>query len=291
VSTADANIVGGAHAADFARRSSSSAGYPSGLERVVESTKDGFDGRGAGGLLKWEAEGVTLYCGDSREVLPLIAGVDAVVTDPPYKREFIELYAPVFAACDRAMKESALCVAMCGQAFLPQVVASFPAAWEYIWTGCYMVNGARVPIWPRGISAGWKPLFIYGKGGKKGLKPWKMDVVNPVDGWAEAMSHHEWGQDVGGFAKILLRFDIEGTVLDPFMGSGTTGIACIRTGRKFVGIERDPKHFETAVQRIRVALEECASELPMGGMVGERQQALELEPSQTDNVRISDDAT
>ena len=40
------------------------------------------------------------------------------------------------------------------------------------------------------------------------------------------------------------------TVLDPYMGSGTTGIACIRTGRKFIGIEKDPKHFQTAVERI-----------------------------------------
>ena len=44
------------------------------------------------------------------------------------------------------------------------------------------------------------------------------------------------------------------TVLDPYMGSGSTGIAAIRTGRKFIGIERDPKHFETAVQRIRAEL-------------------------------------
>lgn len=41
------------------------------------------------------------------------------------------------------------------------------------------------------------------------------------------------------------------TVLDPYMGSGTTGIACIRTGRKFIGIEKDPVHFQTAVERIR----------------------------------------
>jgi len=40
------------------------------------------------------------------------------------------------------------------------------------------------------------------------------------------------------------------TVLDPFMGSGTTGIACIRTGRNFIGIEKDPKHFATACDRI-----------------------------------------
>jgi len=41
------------------------------------------------------------------------------------------------------------------------------------------------------------------------------------------------------------------TVLDPFMGSGSTAIACIRTGRPFIGVERDLDHFNTAVERIR----------------------------------------
>jgi DNA modification methylase len=40
-------------------------------------------------------------------------------------------------------------------------------------------------------------------------------------------------------------------VLDPFMGSGTTGIAAIRTGRRFVGIEKDPVHYATALDRIQ----------------------------------------
>ena len=44
------------------------------------------------------------------------------------------------------------------------------------------------------------------------------------------------------------------TVLDPYMGSGTTAIACIRTGRRFIGIEIDPVHFATAVKRVRAEL-------------------------------------
>jgi DNA modification methylase len=44
------------------------------------------------------------------------------------------------------------------------------------------------------------------------------------------------------------------TVIDPFMGSGTTGVACIRTGRNFIGIEKDPEHFETARKRIEAEL-------------------------------------
>jgi DNA modification methylase len=42
-----------------------------------------------------------------------------------------------------------------------------------------------------------------------------------------------------------------GTVLDPYMGSGTTGVACIRTGRNFIGVEKDEKYFEIAAERIR----------------------------------------
>jgi DNA modification methylase len=44
-----------------------------------------------------------------------------------------------------------------------------------------------------------------------------------------------------------------GTILDPFMGSGTTGVACVKLGRKFIGIEIDPGYFETACKRIEDA--------------------------------------
>ena len=51
----------------------------------------------------------------------------------------------------------------------------------------------------------------------------------------------------------LMRWCLEktlGVAADPFMGSGTTGVACVRTGRHFYGIEKDPKYFEIAKQRI-----------------------------------------
>lgn len=51
------------------------------------------------------------------------------------------------------------------------------------------------------------------------------------------------------------KIPLSATVLDPFMGSGTTGIACIRSGRKFIGIEKDAKYFEIAKERIRKELQ------------------------------------
>ena len=44
-----------------------------------------------------------------------------------------------------------------------------------------------------------------------------------------------------------------GVVLDPFMGSGTTGVACVQSGRKFIGIEIEPKYFDIACRRIEAA--------------------------------------
>ena len=53
------------------------------------------------------------------------------------------------------------------------------------------------------------------------------------------------------------------TILDPFMGSGTTGVACIQTGRRFIGIEKEPKYFDIAVQRIQKALKEEREKLQL----------------------------
>ena len=53
-----------------------------------------------------------------------------------------------------------------------------------------------------------------------------------------------WCLDVAKMAK-------GSTVCDPYMGSGTTGIACLRTGRNFIGVEKDERYFEIAVERIR----------------------------------------
>ena len=51
---------------------------------------------------------------------------------------------------------------------------------------------------------------------------------------------------------ILLTTNIGDTILDPFMGSGTTGVACVQTGRNFIGIEIDPTYFEIAKKRINI---------------------------------------
>jgi DNA modification methylase len=126
------------------------------------------------------------------------------------------------------------------------------AGWNYCWCGNFVMPHANAPIWPRGISTGWKPLLIYGKERLK-FKHWKYDVISPNSTTAQDKANHHWGQSVGQFSTLINRFDIEGTVLDPFMGSGTTGVACIKTGRNFIGIEIDATHYATAQRRMEDA--------------------------------------
>lgn len=61
---------------------------------------------------------------------------------------------------------------------------------------------------------------------------------------------------------LVEKWTSEGEVIfDPFMGSGTTGIACIRKGRQFIGIEREQKYFDIAINRCRIAWQLKCSEL------------------------------
>jgi hypothetical protein len=191
----------------------------------------------------------TLYLGDCLEILPALSGVNVVITDPPYPREYLKLYKPCWEAADICMVDGAVCFAMVGQMYLPEVFKSFPDRWEYIWTGCFEQRQQNGTIWPRGISTGWKPMLIYGKGFKK-FKPWKYDVIGCSGNYQKPKELHEWGQADDQFRLLAERFEVSGTVLDPFMGSATTGVVCLNLGMKFIGVEIDERSFDVSCERL-----------------------------------------
>ena len=80
--------------------------------------------------------------------------------------------------------------------------------------------------------------------------PWPGYISQPV---IQADKYHMTGKPTGVMAKLVQCVRPGGTVLDPFMGSGTTGVACVRTGRRFIGIEIDPGYFAIAQRRIAEA--------------------------------------
>ena len=73
--------------------------------------------------------------------------------------------------------------------------------------------------------------------------------------WASRGRKHPNEKPVSLVAQLVTKAP-PGIICDPFMGSGTTGLACLRLKRDFIGIEKDPAHFATALERMRSEVEE-----------------------------------
>ena len=199
---------------------------------------------------------VMLYLGDCRELQDSIFGVDAVVSDPPYGMNY-DTNSTRFSSDRGGNKADWGGIMGDNEPFDPQPWIEYPK--------CVLFGSnhyaERLPI---GTTLVWIKRFddafgsflsdaelAWMKGGhgvycKRGPMPQSIATnrVHPSQKPVELMA---WCMDK---AKVP-----EGaTVLDPYMGSGTTGIACLRTGRRFVGIEKDPTHYATALERIKTEL-------------------------------------
>lgn len=194
----------------------------------------------------------TLMLGDCLEILPTLGKVDAVVTDPPYGIGFdyesyddtLENWLALVPAAIRASKEIA-----------PFVVSP-----------CCSIQ--RLDWWYRELRPDW--LIAWYQAGaparrsKIGFNTWQALVCFGRP--SVAMHDHFTTTDTptpnghtcpkpDGYATWLCTRAAPhgGTVVDPFMGSGTTGVACVKYGRKFIGIEIEPRYFDIACRRIEEA--------------------------------------
>ena len=187
----------------------------------------------------------TLYRGDCLEILPTLAAgsVDAVVTDPPYGIGYAEWDLAVpnldWLVDARRLARSVLVTPRTGQ------------LWEYPkadWVLCWFRPGS-VQRTPTGKFSHWEPVLVYGE-----HRLWCDAKQFPADTGASGINH-PCPKPVA-----LMKWLVEGytdpgeVVADPFMGSGTTGVACGHLRRKFIGIEIDPGYFDIACKRIEDAM-------------------------------------
>ena len=205
----------------------------------------------------WECEGVRLYCGDCLEILPqLPAGcIDAVVTDPPYGIAQTSNHGASWAGKRIAGDESV--------ASRDAVLALFPNAPFAVFGTWKRRTPARTRaalVWDKGPAFGmgdlslpwkasWETIFVGGKGwqGHRGEGVLRGHLVVS---WESAGRTHPMEKPVSLIRALIDKLPAPLSILDPFMGSGTTGVACVQTGREFVGIEIDPRYFDIAVTRI-----------------------------------------
>ena len=183
----------------------------------------------------------TLYLGDCLEIMPTLPKVDAVITDPPYGVRF--------AAWDLQIDNSWLPIARSIAATV--VLTTAPTTlWDYPrpdWLGAYSRQGATTRNALGGFCH-WTPVLIYGAASVPVDFHRSNDKRAHLQAVADGRDGHPSPKPIE-IMEWLCGFS-SGLVVDPFMGSGTTGVACANLGRKFIGIEIEPKYFDIACERI-----------------------------------------
>lgn len=188
---------------------------------------------------------VDIRLGDFREVLADLENVDAIITDPPYPKEYLPLLSDLATWADKVLAPDGVLAVLMGQFWLPEVYRLLDGGRPYRWTACYLTPGGGYVAHDRRVQTNWKPVLIYGGG------PRLADVIRSEGTDAAAKSLHKWGQDYNAFHTLVERLTERGqTVVDPFMGSGTTLLAAHALGRHAIGCDIDPRHVETAKARL-----------------------------------------
>lgn len=210
----------------------------------------------------------TLWLADCMEVLPTLGKVDAVITDPPYgintKSDGSGKLSPWGDMCNSAYWYAAWFAACKDR------LEHYGCMWTCLnWRSLVTFQKAACDIsWPIESLMVWDKQWI-GPGGQKGLRP-SYELValfaNPDfaiknRGLPDVQqfpvgSHKPNGHPAEkpvALMDFLVKHSGGGTVADCFMGSGTTGVAALAAGQKFIGIEQDEKWFDIACRRIEQA--------------------------------------
>lgn len=217
-----------------------------------------------------------LYLGDCMEILPTLAKVDAVITDPPYSERTHAGHDSCkglgVAGEDRrelgyAALSAADVVVLAGE------YARICSGWTVWMTDHTLAHWIEVALRQKGRYV-FSPLPYYAPGSRVRLSG---DGPSSWTDWivvSRTAAQVRWGTLPGGYLSgpgwndkarmggkptalmeaLVSDYSRAGqTVLDSHMGAGTTGVACMRTGRKFIGIEVDAEAFELSCRRIEQA--------------------------------------
>jgi len=195
-----------------------------------------------------------LYEGDCLEVMKCLEPVDAVVTDPPYGVNF---------SCGWENKFRAVKINNDNDTLVRDLVIEWLGDRPSLMFGSWKTEKPKstkmVLIWDKGtvgmgdLSLPWFPgteeIYVIGNG-------WNGTRTRSVLSHYVRNEFHPTEKPVSLICELLTKCQKSWTILDPFMGSGTTGVACVKLGRRFIGIELDPDYFDIACERIRKAYDQ-----------------------------------
>lgn len=199
----------------------------------------------------YENRGITIYHGDNREILPQLPGVDLILTDPPYGvgEKYISfedteenVYCVVSKIMPIAISKAKRILLTCG-------ITNIHLYPKPDWILCWH-NPAGAGRNPWGFTC-WQPILAYGSdpylAAQKGSRP---DVITHNE--VAEMWGHPCSKPINFWKKLMHRGSCNetDTIIDPFLGSGTTLRAAKDLGRRAIGIEIEEKYCEIAAKRL-----------------------------------------
>lgn len=220
----------------------------------------------------------TLYLGDALEIVPTLVGVDHVISDPPYEDELHKAIGRIRRKDGREMCQDLGFTGVNAQrAEIAKAVCAASTGWVILFTLAEGVRAWRDDM--QAAGAKWDTTLAWvkpdasprfnGQGAArgfecavtawcgKGYRSWNGGGRRGVFTYCcntEREHVHPTEKPVRLMMELVSLYSNPGQcVVDPFMGSGTTGVACAKLGRGFIGIEQDPVHFATSCRRIEQA--------------------------------------
>ncbi|MGA9844151.1 MAG: site-specific DNA-methyltransferase [Nitrososphaeraceae archaeon] len=175
--------------------------------------------------------------------------IDLLFTDPIYGSQNLSVYDNLAHLAIRVLKDGGSLVTYVGNYALPQVIHMMESAGlKYWWTIAVNLEGSFGRHHPRKVSIKWKPLLWFVKGDKTNTLDYMSDAITSN---RPSKIIHQWEQSTIDAEHVISRLTVENqTVLDPMMGSGTTGVAALKLNRRFIGIEIDSDRFQIARSRL-----------------------------------------
>lgn len=190
-----------------------------------------------------------LLLGDCRDILPTLGPVDVLCTDPPYGiNKDGQKRTTGGNGGRKAYDFKGWDIERPDEALLRSLASIAPIA--AIWGGNYFADllpaTGKWLVWDKGQRINQSDGELAWTSLPGALRIFTLNRVELMTDGAE----HPTQKPIRLMEWTLAQIGAAGAVLDPFMGSGTTGVACVRRGCGFVGIERDPDYFEIALRRI-----------------------------------------
>jgi DUF3102 family protein/DNA methylase len=191
-----------------------------------------------------------VFEGDVKTVQFEPQSLDAIITDPPYPREYLPLWNDLGLFAQQHLKVGGVLVTMAPQSYLPEILSALCEMLTYQWIiacnygGNFPLGSA---IQRKVAKIRWKPLLVFRNGGEP------VDIPHDRYDYKEPdKEHHDWGQGIDCIQWQIETFTkVEELVCDPFLGGGTTGVAAVQLKRRFVGFDLDAEAVKATRGRLQ----------------------------------------